>query len=444
MTKVVIIGGGPSGLISGILLARGGAAVTILEANDNPGRKLLASGNGRCNLTNLHRTYGDLRGRDPAFNNRVLDRFTVQDTLDFFHSIGLLTMDRAGWVYPVTGQSRTVLELLMLEASRLKIKIKTNEKAIRIEKQREPSGYLVFTKGWHYSCDRVIVACGSPASAVKGSSRDALNFAGQFDIAAEDFHPALVPLRIKENFGNRWNGTRVRASVRILSDDKEIASEAGELQLTNYGISGIPVMQVSRFALASAASGKKTQALMDFLPDLEREELIQELCKRRNAFPERSEKQLLIGLLPDKLIDLVAEEAAVISKDKNTSIKGTADTERTAVTADIERTAVTADIERSAVTADIKRSAVTVDVIKNFAVTIKADAAMDMAQVCSGGILTRELTDNMEARKALGLYFVGEAVDNDGTCGGYNLQWAWSTGALAAADILQKQASEPE
>ncbi|MEE0954709.1 MAG: aminoacetone oxidase family FAD-binding enzyme [Eubacterium sp.] len=391
--NVVIVGGGASGLMAGILLADGGAKVTILEANENPGRKLLATGNGRCNLTNRKRKPGDLRGEDPDFNNRVLDRFTVDDTLAFFHGIGLATLDRDGWVYPITGQAKTVLELLMLKAAEEKVKIKTREKVIRIEKNRNMDGFTVFTESWHYTCDNVIVACGSPASAVRGSSGDAVRFARSFDIDTKAFEPALVPLRIKENYGRKWSGTRLKASIQILSDGKEIASESGEVQLTDRGISGIPVMQVSRYALESAKRGALTAAVMDFLPDIDEKDLQSELNKRQASFPERSQKQLLIGLLPDRLIDVLADRA--------------------------------------------KSGSPIAHLIKNFSVVILPDASFEMAQVCSGGILTRELTEDMEARKVPGLYFTGEAVDSDGTCGGYNLQWAWSTAALAAAGILK-------
>lgn len=395
MSNVVIIGGGASGLMAGILLARGGESVTILEANEHPGRKLLATGNGRCNLTNLNRKPGDLRGNDADFNNRLLDRFPVEDTLNFFHEIGLLTLDRDGWVYPITGQAKTVLELLMLEAARTKVKIKTRERAVRIEKGPDETGFTVFTQGWHYACDQVIVACGSPASAVKGSSGAALDFARALGLRTEAFRPALVPLKIRENYGPKWNGTRVKASIRILADDKEVASESGEIQLTNYGISGIPVMQVSRFALSCAANGTRTFAILDFLPDFSQEGLCKELAKRQKDFTDRTKKQLLIGLLPDKLIDVVMDRSG-----KKADEAGLAET------------------------------------MKKFSVTIKPDAALDMAQVCSGGVLTGELTDGMQARKVPGLYFIGEAVDNDGTCGGYNLQWAWSSAACAAKDML--------
>lgn len=389
MKQVVVVGGGASGLMAAITAAREGAAVTILEACDKPGKKILATGNGRCNLTNRKQELSCYNG-EHSFVSGILDQWGMEETLAFFHDLGLWTKERDGWVYPRTDQAVSVLQLLLQELSRLKGKLKTQERVTNIVKNTDPASkrFTVYTEGWHYDADAVIIACGTPASNIEGVSDQALQIASSFSVAAHAFRPSLVPLRcVRENYFAKWAGVRAQAELKLLCDGHEVQTERGEVQLTDYGISGIPVFQLSSKAGKLLEDGMKPVVEINFFPDLPSEEVKSRIQELAETYPEKRPEQLLTGLLPDKLI------AAFCGK----------------------KTPWTKVLEQASCCR----------------VRIASTGPLKQAQICAGGISTKELTVNMEVRKIPGLYFTGECIDIDGRCGGYNLQWAWSTGAVA-------------
>ena len=380
--NVVIIGGGASGLMAAIWASRLGAAVTVLEKNDKPGRKLLATGNGRCNFTNRYQDASCYRTGNQERASRVLEQFTEQDTEQFFEQLGIRIRSREGWLYPASEQAQSVLDLLVLEARFRKVKIKTRETAVAVEKAE--NGYLVRTEGWQYPADSVIICCGSCASQIAGSDGDTLRFADQLQLASIPFSPALCPLRCKGNQFSSWAGVRVRAKITLLVENQEILTEQGELQLTDYGVSGIPVFQISRYAIRAVHENKNVELSINFFPERNQKELEEYLEQRKAACPYKTEKELLIGLFPEKLIRVLCAQKDLI--------RG----------------------------------------ITDFRLPVKDGLSFEQAQVCSGGVDTTEVySKTMESRLHKGLYFAGELLDIDGTCGGYNLQWAWSSGATA-------------
>lgn len=179
MKRVVIIGGGASGMMAAIQAARAGAAVTLLEHNEKPGKKILATGNGRCNLTNLVQEPSRYRSSQPDFPWKIITQYPLEDTLAFFSELGIYIKDRGGWVYPYSDQAAGVAQVLEMEARHQKVKIKTTEEVTDI--LREDDRYLVKTATWQYPCDSVIVACGSPASNVEGSSATGYALAEKLD-----------------------------------------------------------------------------------------------------------------------------------------------------------------------------------------------------------------------------------------------------------------------
>ncbi len=408
--QVCVIGAGAAGLTAAIAAAEQGAAVTVLEQNDRPGRKLLATGNGKCNLTNLYLQADRYYTDSPQLLKNCMQRFSVQETLEFFRGIGLETHDRDGWVYPVTEQAGSVLQLLLMEAARLHIKIKTRECVQEILRQPETapriSPWKIRTAGWTYSADAVIIACGSPASAVQGSSDCASDFAESLGVSTEPFLPALVPLKIKGRPPQKWTPCRVRGSVEVYAGGsmsvqtekyKEDAScgkllgrDTGELQLTENGISGIPVFQVSGAAVRAAAVGKKVTAVISFLPGCSPEEAVMLLKRRKERRPEHTLPELLTGLLPDRVIPIITAACGADCPPEKAAA-----------------------------------------VLTAFPLPIAGPASRQQAQICSGGVLLRELTEKLESRKHKDLFFCGEAVNVSGPCGGYNLQWAWTGGRIA-------------
>lgn len=385
MKKIVIIGGGASGLIGAIQAARMGAQVTLLEQNEKVGKKILATGNGRCNLTNQKQEPSCYRSSQPDYPWSVIEQFPLRDTLRFFLELGIVTKDRSGWLYPYSDQAASVAEVLELEARHLKVKIKTREEVTDIKIL--PEGYQVVTKTWHYDCDRVILCCGGGASSVEGSTNFGYQLAKKLGHTLVEPMPALAALKGSGNYFAKWAGSRMDGIIRLEIPGEEVREERGEILFTDYGISGIAVFQLSRYAVRAVREGKKVSAHLDLMPDMTKEALFDMLKNRQKLCPYKSMQELMIGLLPKKMIPvLVPAKADLPAIAKN---------------------------------------------LKDWVLPIKDAYSLKQAQICSGGVTTDELTDHLESRLHPGLFFAGEVVDVDGPCGGYNLQWAWSSGTVA-------------
>ena len=385
MKKVVIIGGGASGMMAAIQAARTGAAVTLLEHNEKPGKKILATGNGRCNLTNLVQEPSRYRSSQPDFPWKIITQYPLEDTLAFFSELGIYTKDRNGWVYPYSDQAAGVAQVLELEARHQKVKIKTTEEVTDI--LREDGQYLVKTATWQYPCDSVIISCGSSASNVEGSSTTGYELAEKMGHTVVKPLPSLCGIRGKDNYYAKWAGSRMDGRITLEIDGETVGEEQGEILFTEYGISGIGVFQLSRYAVRGTDEGKIATYHLDLMPQLTKEELVKLLLDRQQAGSYKNPQELLIGLLPRKMIDVL--------------VKKTYEPEKI--------------VER----------------LKDWQVPVKGAYALQQAQICSGGVDPRELTEQLESRLHPGIYFTGEVIDVDGPCGGYNLQWAWSSGAVA-------------
>lgn len=385
MKKVVIIGGGASGMMAAIQAARTGAAVTLLEHNEKPGKKILATGNGRCNLTNLVQEPSRYRSSQPDFPWKIITQYPLEDTLAFFSELGIYTKDRNGWVYPYSDQAAGVAQVLELEARHQKVKIKTTEEVTDI--LREDGQYLVKTATWQYPCDSVIISCGSSASNVEGSSTTGYELAEKLGHMVVKPLPSLCGIRGKDNYYAKWAGSRMDGRITLEIDGETVGEEQCEILFTEYGISGIGVFQLSRYAVRGTDEGKIATYHLDLMPQLTKEELVKLLLDRQQAGSYKNPQELLIGLLPRKMIDVL--------------VKKTYEPEKIA--------------ER----------------LKDWQVPVKGAYALQQAQICSGGVDPRELTEQLESRLHPGIYFTGEVIDVDGPCGGYNLQWAWSSGAVA-------------
>lgn len=463
--NVLVAGAGASGLMAAITAARGGAKVTLLEAMDRPGRKLLVTGNGRCNLTNLDPELASAyHGADPAFAKSVIDQFPPEKTLAFFHELGLLTTDRSGYVYPYANQASSVLEVLLSEVRRLKIKLKLSEKIERI--LREEGQWKVQTASWTYSCDSLILCCGSKCMPQTGSDGSGYALAASAGLPVHAPSPALTPLLCEGKFLSSLAGVRCHARVTLLysrhtagnnitdsalyspktkhsisaptsfskanaispsctiGDGKQgtvppkeaawnvVASECGELQWTKYGISGIAVFQLSRH-VSCAASGEQFAAEIDLLDPYSNDEVLSLLRTRAQALSQEKVSVLLRGVLPEKLIPVIQEKAGIPAKTMCAAL-------------------------------DEKSLAVLLDTCRVFCLRITGTKDFDTCQVCAGGVDPSALSpETLECRTIPGLYFAGELLDVDGPCGGYNLQWAWSSGYAAGRHAAMCNRSEP-
>lgn len=385
MKKIVVIGGGASGLMSAVWAARCGASVTILEHNDKTGKKILATGNGKCNLTNTNQGPSFYRSSETDFPWEIIRQFPLSDTIRFFSELGIYTKNKNGWMYPYSEQASCVAQVLEMEARYRKVKIKTREEVTDIQKSID--GYCVITKTWKYDCDRVIICCGSCASQVEGSSSSGYELARKLGHHVIEPMPALTAIKAKGDYFSKWAGVRMDGILRLEIEGSVLKKERGEILFTDYGISGIAVFQLSRYAVRAVRKGCSVNFHLDLMPDFSTEGLTAFLKKRKSDCPYKTLSELLIGLIPGKIIPVLAD-----SKEN------------------LEKTA---------------------ENIKDWVVPVKDAYSMSHAQVCSGGVDVLQLNDQLQSRLHPGIYFAGEVVDVDGPCGGYNLQWAWSSGAVA-------------
>lgn len=398
--KLVIVGAGASGLAAAVTAARAGASVTLLERNRQVGKKLLVTGNGRCNLTNVDQDLSHYRGSDPAFAQQVLEARSMSDTVRFFTELGIFTKNRKGYLYPYSDQALAVAEALRMEAEHLGVLLKLDTKVLAV-KRTDNGRFLAETKGWTYEADAVILAAGSAAAPETGSDGSGYELSKMLGHRVIKPLPALVQLHCREKFLEKTAGLRMDASVALFSEGRLLASDQGEVQFTKTGISGIPVFQVSRWGVRALDAGKEVCAVLNLLPLFSKEQLLSFLEQRRECSGYKTGKQFLVGLFPEKLIPVLLERA------KAPKEKPVGDWRK-------------------------EEFASLAQVIGGFSLTLRGFGSFSQAQVCSGGVDTASVNGKtMESRLVPGLYFAGELLDIDGACGGYNLQWAWSTGALA-------------
>ncbi|MEG0902950.1 MAG: NAD(P)/FAD-dependent oxidoreductase [Lachnospiraceae bacterium] len=397
--KVLVIGGGASGLTAAIAAARNGAQVLIIEQKDRLGKKILSTGNGRCNLTNEYMNPDCYRGEDTSIVSTVLDRFGVPETLSFFRSLGILTRSRNGYIYPLSDQAAAVLDVLRLEVEHLGIPVLLNMKVTEIKQTIQ--GFVVYTNQKILDGNVVIMATGGKAAPVLGSDGSGYQLAKAFGHSLTPIVPALVQLEGAGTYFKQLAGVRTEAAVTALIDGREAATDQGELQLTDYGISGIPVFQISRYAARGLYEKRNVEVRVDFLPTINHSDFFHLLKERIKQNNSKTSEELLIGIFHKKLAAFLLKQAQIKLQIKGSSLT---------------------DHQLYQFT----------NLCKSYVVPISATKSFDQAQICAGGVKTTEINPHtMESKLIQSLYMTGELMDIDGICGGYNLQWAWATGYIA-------------
>ncbi len=399
MRTVAVIGGGASGMMAAVTAASGGAHVILLEHKDRIGKKILSTGNGRCNFTNTHQEPICYHSEDSLFPWKVIEKFNAQAVISFFLQMGVYSKNRNGYIYPNSDQASAVLDAFRMELDRLKVEIRTGIECREIQPGKK--GFTILTDQEPVRADRVILCAGSKAAPATGSDGSGYDLAKNLGHRILPVLPALTALKCEEKFFKSIAGVRANGSVSIWSDGECIAKDTGEIQLTDYGISGIPVFQVSRYASKLLYEKKETDAVLDFMPDFTKAQTNAFLRARAQTRPDKSAEMFLIGLFHKKLCDLWIRLSKILRQRKAGEL-----------------------------TAD--EIACLTDLIKVFRVRIRETNSYDKAQVCCGGIDTREVDpETLESVYVPGLYFAGEILDVDGMCGGYNLTFAWASGYAA-------------
>lgn len=405
--QVGIIGGGAAGLTAAIAAARAGAQVTVIEHMDRVGKKILSTGNGRCNLTNRRMEASCYRCGQESFPMEVIANFPVEETLAFFRRLGVEPRDRNGYIYPNSDQAASVLDALRWEAEHLGVQICLSCQIKEIRRTRE--GFEVRTGKERFGMDALVLAAGSRAAPSTGSDGSGYELARGLGHHIIKPLPALVQLRCQGSIYRQVAGVRTEALVRLLADGRELARDQGELQLTDYGISGIPVFQVSRYAARALDERRRVTALIDFMPSWQEEEAFRLLKKRASLLGYRPAGELLTGMLNRKLGGALLKLAGMNPSFPSGELSG-------------------------------RQLGRLLEQIKSYEAIVMSVNPFENAQVCCGGVDTREVDPaTMESRICPGLYLAGEILDVDGICGGYNLQFAWSGGMTAGRCAAGKE-----
>lgn len=402
MRHVAVIGGGAAGMMAAITAAREGVKVTILEHKDRIGKKILSTGNGRCNFTNTFQTPACYRSDNRDFAWNIIQKFNVEKTISFFKELGIYPKDRNGYLYPYSDQAAAILEVLQIEIAKLDICVMTEINVLDIQPIKR--GIRVTTDKKTITVDSVILACGSKAAPVTGSDGSGYQLAKLLGHRIVPVLPALVQLRCAEKFYKSISGVRVQGTVEIYADDISLASDTGEIQLTNYGISGIPVFQVSRYAAKAIYQKQSVTAVLNFMPDMNKDEFLSFLQERITLCPHKTLDEFFTGIFPKKLCELWIRLSRLPKEMRVSDLSGE-------------------QLERLVL------------LIQHLRTHITETNAFEQAQICCGGVDTTEINpDTLESNYVPGIYFAGELLDVDGICGGYNLQWAWSSGFVAGRE----------
>ena len=399
--QILIAGGGASGMCAAVLLARAGCRVTVIEKGKACGKKLSMTGNGRCNLSNLRLDEACYFSDDNDRVRNLLERFGAEETVSFFRSMGVPVRSEEGYLYPVSGEAKSVVNAFLFHMEKEGVSLRLNEQVKDLAK--DGGVFLVRTNRETYTADAVLLSAGG-LSGPKTTSSDGDGFyiAEKLGLTVAKPYPALCRLLSDDSSLPKETGVRVTAGLLFYADNEVFARECGEVQLTKDALSGIPVLQAGAACAQALDAGKQVRVVLDLYPYSTEEESDALIAERLHARGTESMWTFLNGFANSLINEMVLEREG-INPDSAVSSYG-------------EQT--------------LKK------VLKTYRaldVPVRAADSFRQAQATRGGVCLKELTDYLEAEKMPGLYITGELCNVDGRCGGYNLQWAW-TSAMAAAE----------
>lgn len=399
---VIVVGAGASGMMAAVTAAREHKKVLLIEKLEKAGKKLLATGNGKCNFTNAYMT-AECFGAEKSFITEVLERFSVEDCLSFFHSIGICPKNKNGYYYPNSEQAVSVVEAFVQELERLMVKVSYETTVQEIFPSQE--GVTLLTDRGRFFGKKLILATGLLAAPKLGSDGSMFELIKGFGHRFRPILPALCGFYCKGIPFKKVSGVRATGTVTAVVDGRDIQSDTGEIQFTDYGLSGIPIFQISRHLSKGLYQKTDVKVRINLLSDWTREQIAEELHFRRTIRNTQKAAAFLTGLIHQKLADMILEQAA-IKKEK-----------------------IIAELSEK----EISRI---VMLLQDVTVEVTKYRDFEFAQVCTGGISPQEIhTKTLESKLVPNVYFTGELLDVDGICGGYNLHFAWATGYIAGKSI---------
>ena len=455
---VIVVGGGAAGMVASIAAARAGAAVTLLERMPRVGKKLLATGNGRCNLANARLEPGRFHGEHPGFAGGALGRFGLDETLAFFRALGVEPREEEGGkIFPRSGQASAVLDLLRHELARLGVDVRCDHDVRRLAPRRG-GGWDVQAAAASFSAGAVVLAGGGRASPQLGSNGSGHAIAAALGHLIVEPFPALTRIRVRSPWLRQLKGVKLEARATLRAGDqgpghphpalsprgrgigrivdisprgrgidqivdisprgrgvdREIGTAAGEVLFTETGLSGPPILDLSRTAGARARAGLPTILSLDLCPEIGADELAGVIGARFAARGGDPAELPLVGFLHKRLIAPVLRDAGV------------------------------ADPAQPAAALGAARIAALAALLKDWRFEVAGTDSWSDAQVTAGGVDTAGVDPaTLASRRAPGLYLAGELLDVDGDCGGFNLQWAWSSGFVAGTEAAACAARAP-
>lgn len=399
MENILIIGAGPAGLTAAIVAARNGKKVTITERNSKCGKKLLLTGNGKCNFWNKEQNITHYHSSSPLIKNFITEK--VQNSvLSFFDSLGIIYKEKNNYYYPFTNQALTIYNALLLECQKLGIKIIND---ITVDKIIKEDCFIINPEKENIKAKTIIIAAGSKAMSKTGSDGLGYTLAKSLGHTIIKPLPSLVQLKGEESYFKNWSGIRSHVLASLYIDNTLIKKEEGEVQLTNYGLSGICIFNLSGLAAKALDKNKKVEISLNFMSFTQNyKDFLKDLNKKSS---NKTINELLEGFLNYKLIDIILKKANIKRNLKLNTLS---------------------EIELNKL----------IENLTNFKIKITSTNTLEHAQVCSGGIPLEEINnETLESLKVKNLYFVGEIIDIDGDCGGYNLGWAWMSGIVAGKNV---------
>ena len=394
--SMIIIGAGAAGLCAAIVNARAGQSVTLLEQNNKIGKKILVSGNGKCNIGNKYIDVKRFHSQDPHFIEEVLEGYDFKSVEKFFTSIGLELMEgKEGKMFPMSLQASSVVELLEYEAKRTGVQIICDCAVTSIAKETDT--FTLETVQGTKTCEKLLLASGSPAAPQLGGSNSGYAFATKMGHSLIPRHPSLVQLCSEERWVKACAGVKVAGLAQLYANGEYIAEKKGDLLFTNYGISGLAILDLSREVSTRLAAFDYCELNLDLMPEWNKEKLTNLLLKRVEEGSQKPLALWLQGVINKKLISVIVEQSKCKAKRES-------------------------ELNR-------KEIGKLVYAIKNIKLSINDTRGFKGAEVSTGGINTTEVNaQTMESKRVPNLYFAGEILDVDGDRGGFNFHFAWVTG----------------